>query len=576
MKRFVSFIEKKHLWIFSTLLLLSLLPLLIFQGQSVITIHDNLDSEIPIRVVLAKSGTMFDDRGEVEQIMNGLPRTAMTSGLNVVMLLFWLFPPLPAYIINYIFVHIVAFIGMYLLLRIHIIKEDNLIASGVAFCFSFLPFYAIYGLSIAGLPLLLYTILNIRSRKESLSGYLFVFLFPLYSSLLFVGIFILVSLSIWLMIDLVQKKPIRSLFMIIFLLSISYGIVEHGLILAQFGPEKFLSHRSEWSNWADAKSIPFSEAIEISISNWVNGQYHAVSLHRYILLILVPITILYGIICKRNLRLIIKLLFVTAIISISMGFSDWNAWVPMKERINLLSEIQVRFYWFSPLLWYMVFALALDIFLKNKFGVAREIFVIAISLSLFGQTIYIEKNSPELIDTISVAIDSVIGKQNQIITYNGFYSEELFKNIQKDIDKPQSSYRIVSIGIHPGITQYNGFYTLDSYQNNYSLDYKKEFRKIIAAELEKKPSWEFYFDSWGSRCYVFSSELDSYLITKFQSQPIHKLQLNSSALREIAEGKDVYVFSAVDILNFKENNLDFINYYESDKSPWGIYVYKVD
>jgi hypothetical protein len=37
------------------------------------------------------------------------------------------------------------------------------------------------------------------------------------------------------------------------------------------------------------------------------------------------------------------------------------------------------------------------------------------------------------------------------------------------------------------------FYTLDSYQNNYALEYKEIFRKVISAELEKSPNWEYYF-----------------------------------------------------------------------------------
>jgi hypothetical protein len=58
---------------------------------------------------------------------------------------------------------------------------------------------------------------------------------------------------------------------------------------------------------------------------------------------------------------------------------------------------------------------------------------------------------------LPVAMDSITGKQNRIKTYDEFYSIDLFENIQADINKPQSSYRTVSIGIHPGIAQYNGF-----------------------------------------------------------------------------------------------------------------------
>lgn len=575
MKKIVTFVENNHLRIFSLLLFFSLLPIVISQGKSYITIHDNLDSEIPIRVVLARSGTMFADQGEVEQIMNGLPRNTMPSGMNVVMLLFWLFPPLTAYIINYILVHVIAFIGMYLLLRVHVIKEDNLITSGVAFCFSFLPFYTIYGLSIAGLPLLLYAILDIRNQKKFVTGYLLILFFPLYSSLIYVGIFILISLVIWLVIDLFRKKPVRSFLIAILLLGASYGFVEHSLILSQLELGGFLSHRSEWSSWASQKSVTLSEALELSLSNFSYGQYHAVSLHSFILAILVPVTLIYMLISRRQSRLLIGLLYICALFSLSVGFSNWIGWIPIKERVNLINEIQIRFYWLNPVLWYIIFALALNIFLKNRSGTSRVITVAAISLCLVGQMIYIGVLSPEFAKTLTVALDSITGKQNRIITYDEFYSIDLFENIQADINKPQSSYRTVSIGIHPGIAQYNGFYTLDSYQNNYALEYKEIFRKVISAELEKSPNWEYYFDSWGNRCYIFSEELDSYLIPKSESHPIHHLELDSAALSDLAEGKDVYVFSAVEILNFEENLMEFLDYYENSESPWGIYLYKM-
>ena len=69
---------------------------------------------------------------------------------------------------------------------------------------------------------------------------------------------------------------------------------------------------------------------------------------------------------------------------------------------------------------------------------------------------------------------------------------------------PVEDYRVASIGIHPAIAQYNGFYTLDTYNNFYPLSYKHEFRKIIEKELEKNKKIRNYFDAWGGRCYFFT------------------------------------------------------------------------
>jgi hypothetical protein len=71
------------------------------------------------------------------------------------------------------------------------------------------------------------------------------------------------------------------------------------------------------------------------------------------------------------------------------------------------------------------------------------------------------------------------------ITYSQFYSTNLFKNIENFISKDKKTYKVISIGMHPAIAIYNGFYTLDGYSTFYDLKYKYKFRKIIAPELEK-------------------------------------------------------------------------------------------
>ena len=74
------------------------------------------------------------------------------------------------------------------------------------------------------------------------------------------------------------------------------------------------------------------------------------------------------------------------------------------------------------------------------------------------------------------------------ITYKEFYSEELFDEIEKYIEKDKQSYKVVSIGIHPSIADIM-VYTLDGYLTNYDLDYKHQFREIISPELKKMKTY---------------------------------------------------------------------------------------
>jgi hypothetical protein len=167
---------------------------------------------------------------------------------------------------------------------------------------------------------------------------------------------------------------------------------------------------------------------------------------------------------------------------------------------------------------------------------------------------------------------TIPGFINDNITYRQFYSTNLFEKIRDFIGLPQEDYHVVSIGIYPSIAQYNGFYTLDGYQSMYPLAYKQKFRTIIAPELKKSQALKAYFDDWGSRCYIYTSELPSFTMTKNLGRSIRHLDLDTKALRDLGGN---YIFSAVEILNFKENHLKFLGLFADKSSVWKIYLYQV-
>lgn len=159
------------------------------------------------------------------------------------------------------------------------------------------------------------------------------------------------------------------------------------------------------------------------------------------------------------------------------------------------------------------------------------------------------------------------------ISYVEFYAEEQFSQINEDIGLHQEDYRIINIGFHPAVSQYNGFYTLDGYLNNYPVEYKHKFRNIIAYELEKNEILKEYFDNWGSRCYTYVAELGKgSMWTKDKNKTIYNLELNVTALHEM---NCQFVFASVRIMNFVETGLDLFNTYENELSAWRIFVYRV-
>jgi hypothetical protein len=172
-----------------------------------------------------------------------------------------------------------------------------------------------------------------------------------------------------------------------------------------------------------------------------------------------------------------------------------------------------------------------------------------------------------------VANDEIVYRVAEKPSVKQFYATTQFKEIEQYIGKPKNSYRVASIGIHPAIAQYNGFYTLDTYNNFYPLSYKHEFRKIIAKELKKSPILEKYFDDWGGRCYIFVAELGKkYDFKKNSKVKIHHLQMNTSVFKQMG---GQYILSAVPIINAEENGLELKKTFDQKDSAWRIYLYQV-
>src|SRR5690606_34074610 len=149
-------------------------------------------------------------------------------------------------------------------------------------------------------------------------------------------------------------------------------------------------------------------------------------------------------------------------------------------------------------------------------------------------------------------------------TFREFYAERQFAAIRDRIGLHQDAYRVASIGLHPAIAQYNGFYTLDTYNNFYPLSYKHQFRQIIAKELDKNSKLKQYFDTWGGRCYIFVAELGKrYDFRKDSVKKIQQLELNTTVFKQMG-GK--YFFSSLPIVNAEENQLKLFEVFDDPES----------
>ncbi len=572
------------------------LPFL-FQGQDIhVKIFDNLDCHIAHTKVLAESGKAFSLNPDtrLENFLNGIALSGVDSGYNVLTWLFIIFPPFTAYALNDLLIRLVALLGMVLLLKKYIIKPGSEkhygLMVGAALCFALLPFYPAGGISIAGIPLLLYAFLNILNRQWKFTDFLIIFIFPFYSKLALMGVFIAVALFLIFVVDFLRKKKINFPYLGgLVLLTVTYVFTHFHLVYSFIDPD-FTSFREEIRTviWSTAESLKRTAHNFIFDRVNVVGAQHIFVIGAAALAVLVSVIKTFKINTKKNdanpnyqqpyVHLLTALVITTLFTSMLWGFKYWKGIIPLRENVQLLNAFDFsRFYWFNPFLWYLIFALALFIIAKIKYG--KVIAAIFICCQLVFMFVYYNWEYRHLLGVNGSFAGS---RLTYSLSYKEFYSQSLFEDIDRYINQPKEDYRVVSLGIHPAVSQYNGFYTLDIYTDVYSLAYKHKFRKIIEKELEKNRALQEGFDNNAKRCFLMVSELHGGrtrglafsrgITKKEQHLKIKHLDLNTEALK--AMGGE-YIFSAVKILNHQENHLKFERVFKHKDSPWKIYLYKV-
>ncbi|MBD1381755.1 DUF6044 family protein [Metabacillus arenae] len=552
--------KKETILIFLSLfiLLLYLSPLFILGEHAHIRVHDNLDSNLAWYRVLTNSGQLFGSiEAVIPQIINGLPRNAFSTELSGLVLLYSFFPTMTAYTLSQAITRVIAFIGMYLLLKKHFLKEEKwvLIRAGTALTFALTPFWPSGMLSTLGMPLALWAFLNIRQGEREWKNVAVLTLLPLYSSFVLGFFFFLTVMFIFWLCDVLRGKGWNlPFFLSIAYMTVIYFIVEYRL----FHSFLFSTVPNSRDEYFHAR-LSLWRVIRLTFKNFVLGHNHVMTVHG---LIILPVTLLalYLIIWKKRWkeeRPFVVLFVINFILSAWYAFWFYKGWLPLTEQFHFLDTFNfARFHFLRPLVIYIGFALGLKILsdhLHQKWKQLITVFIIAqiILLGTFNDEI-VYHNKP---------------------TVKEFYSEELFNQIKQHIDLPVEDYRVASIGIHPAIAQYNGFYTLDTYNNFYPLTYKYDFRRIIKKELDKNKTIRTYFDEWGGRCYLFTSELGKhYMFKKNSKKRLKNLELQIDPFKEMG-GR--YIFSAIPIDNAIENKLELDQIFDSEQSAWKIYLYKV-
>ncbi|WP_123040458.1 DUF6044 family protein [Cohnella candidum] len=550
--------EKRLILISLFIILLYLSPLIVLGDNAHIRVQDNLDSNVAWYTVLTRSHELFGPLNAViPQVMNGLPRGAYESEFRGIVWLYALFPTMTAYAISQTITRFAAFLGMYLLLKKRFLKEQDtsLIRVGVALAFALTPFWPSGMLSTLGQPLALWAFLKIRNREHSWREWTVLALLPLYSSFVLGFFFFLTAMGLLWLRDGIKKRDwnpvffVGIAFMTAIYLAIDYRLLS-GLALSSAPTSRTEFVESQNGFWY---------SMGLAVFNFLFGHNQVLTMHTPVILPIISIALIV-VFNQKSQKVHKRILYLIGFnFALSLWYAFWfyKAWEPLKQRFSILTMFNFgRFHYLHPLTIYVSFALALYILwmLGGKWQKRVRFYVVAqVILLLFCN-------------------DEIVYRVYGQPSVKQFYAVNQFQQIRDYIGLPQESYRVASIGLHPSIAQYNGFYTLDSYVNYYPLTYKHEFRQIIAKELDKSPDLQTYFDQWGSRCYLFVSELGkNYEFTKNSIVKINHLQLNTAVLKAMG-GK--YILSAVPIMNAEEEGLQLLNIFDDPQSAWRIYLYE--
>lgn len=573
----VAQLDRFPLWsLFPILLAVVMAPILTLGEGSVFDFHDQWDEYMMNTILNARH--LGDGTKVFPEMMGGINAGGLQpAGVLFVPLYRWL-PAFWAFVIQYAVCFATAFLGMYFCVKE--LTDSSILALIAAGCFCMLPLYPIYALSEMGIPMMIYAFLRLWKGKTPWISLTLAVYFSLGSHLVYTGYVVLGFWVIGLIVSLFRKRQIKWMVVTFLLLLGTYAAENYDLfqeiILKR---DSYVSHREEMVTYA----MPFWRTVwEVFTSS---AQF-APSLHRHLMLPIV-ISLLLGAAfyrkleqeCRKRLFLAAGGLGLLFCIAVFYGICKWQPVVDMKNGLHgFLHYFQIeRFYWIYPAGWYLEFALCCSVWwgMKGKGKISSKFFSPVMKLCVIVAALWptlqlIKENSYFYINVNQYHNGSGI---TGYISWESYYAEDLMQQLENAIGRDITTYRVAHLGICPAPALMHGFYTVDGYSNNYPLEYKHRFRKVIEKELEKEEQVRLYFDEWGNRCYLFNGATGTaYMLGKNREVVYEKLEFDMNALQELG---CEYLFSCGKIKNAEELGLSLVGCYETDTSYWRVWLYEL-
>ena len=534
------------------LLLLYFLPNLIMGDGSVIKVHDFLDSSVAHIKSIILNDAIWDIKAQMP-ILCGIDRGVFGTPIDIKFWLFCLLSPYWAVIANIVLIKLTAFVGMYLLLTRHIFPPNGPEAVRAAFlaalCFALVPFYPDYGITSAGIPLLICAFINLYNKRRLLGSALILLYYAVFSWLVLGGFFVCATVFVAIICISVRTRH--------FPLSLFWGLCAFGLLLIICNYNLFISFftQAEPSHRTEFAIIgPLWLNILSSLSSFFISWYHAGSC--LAILVVIPFVILW--LRKRGEKPYLNLPF-SLFLLVGGLMLVGSLMLSLTLRFHLFQGFQTdRFFFLYPAVVFILLGVLLLEWGKSK--TSTWILIIMMVFNL-GADFHWRDNMANM---LGVTKD---------VSFAQFYDEPLFDSIKKDVGIGHD-VKVACLGFFPAVAEYNGIYTVDGYIQLYPLSYKHRFQQVIQGELDKSEELREYFCNYGQRCYLFSSELGRhYLYGKDQHKKVHDLSINCKVLKEDLGCS--YILSAVEVENAEALGLQYMGDWTTEQSYWDIYVYQL-
>ena len=590
-------LEKKEKYLLCSICLLVIIFLVfpVFVGEdSIISIHDNLDSNAAWAKVINRSNSFFTLNSPTSSFNNLSSLYFMQVNYSLYSALFCLLPTFTAYMINYYIAIIVGFVSMFILLKRLGIKDD-FITVVISISFAVLPKYYWSAIAISSMPILGITFLDIIRQNTSFNKkYMLLLFFPLISSFVFVGIF---ALGLWffasLVVSIKKKKLNLNLLIGFIVLSIGYVLVELKLFYCTLIVKTPLNRNI--FNLASGHILYWFKCY------FVNGFYHFGSLQRYIIMPICTLFILsYGLsyvfspikrffnkLEKNSIRLIVFLFGVILFFSFVGGL--YESKIVQSLLATVLPPLSGfnwgRIWILNVPLWYILFAFVVvqinSMFDKKWVGYTVVLLQLCYVLCIPApyndniKTWYNEIFYKTGFDKV-LRIDKTVSKKfadgsNDFISYKEFFDVALFEEIKHKIK--YANENVVAFGYHPSVLMYNGFHTVDGYNSTIPLSYMRQFGRLLGPEFAVNHEMRDYYNSWGGRMYLYNGGHNFYEPTRDKNPKPATLRVDMNILKDTFNVK--YILSRVEISNAAELRLHLLGSYTHNNSIYTIHVYEV-